>query len=68
MKSIRFLRKSKVGVVLTGVVLAVAVGTAYANDVCRQCLINYYECVDNGGSGCSLRLSQCLRAAGCSQI
>ncbi len=61
--------KSKVGMVAAGVVLALAgVGTSQAYNVCQACLITYYDCVDAGGTGCSLRLSQCLRAAGCPQV
>ena len=61
--------KSKTGMIAAGFVLALAgAGTSQAYSACQGCLITYYDCIDAGGPGCSLRLSQCLRAAGCSQI
>ena len=61
--------KSKVGMLAAGFVLALAgVGTSQAYDVCQACLATYYDCVDTGGPRCGVRLSQCLRAAGCPQV
>jgi len=61
--------KSKVGIIAAGFFLTLAgIGTSQAYNVCQDCLIQYYDCVDTGGPRCSVRLSQCLRAAGCPQV
>jgi hypothetical protein len=41
---------------------------ASATNPCTGCMVTYYACLDAGGTGCALRLSQCLRAAGCPQV
>lgn len=68
MTSVTIFLKSKLATVAFGACLALAGSTASATNPCTSCMVAYYACLDAGGTGCALRLSQCLRAAGCPQV
>ena len=68
MTSVTIFLKSRLVTVAAGMCLALAGSTAGATNPCTGCMVTYYACLDAGGTGCALRLSQCLRAAGCPQV